>query len=91
MSGGTTFHFVTDGLETALDRAKEAAAGADVRIGGGASTIQQYLKARLVDEMHVAVVPVLLGRGERLFENLGQWPDGYSCERPITSRAVAPF
>ncbi len=91
MSGGTTFHFVTDGIESALDRAKGAAAGADVRIGGGASVIQQYLKARLVDEMHVAVVPVLLGRGERLFENLGPWPDGYACEGPVVSGSVAHF
>ena len=66
MAGGTTFHFVTDGIESALDRAVAAAGGADVCIGGGAATVRQYLRAGLVDEMHVAVVPTLLGGGERL-------------------------
>lgn len=70
MQGGTTFHFVTGGIEAALEGALSAAGGADVRIGGGASTIQQFLAAGLVDEMHVVVVPVLLGGGERLFDNL---------------------
>jgi Dihydrofolate reductase len=67
MEGGTTFHFVTDGIEAALERALDAAEGDDVRIGGGASTIQQYLRAGLIDEMHFAIVPVVLGSGERLF------------------------
>ena len=67
MDGGTTFHFVTDGIEAALARAFESAGGQDVRIGGGASTIQQYLQAGLVDELHLAIVPVLLGAGEPLF------------------------
>jgi dihydrofolate reductase len=67
MTGGTTFHFVTDGIEAALERAYDAAGGADVRLGGGASTVRQYLAAGLVDELHVPVVPILLRDGERLF------------------------
>ena len=70
MKGGTTFHFITDGIDTALRRAKASAKGKDVRIGGGAQTIREYLKAGLVDEMHIAVSPVLLGRGEPLFNGL---------------------
>lgn len=66
MEGGTVFHFVTDGIEAALRRAKQAAVGKDVRIGGGVSTIRQYLQAGLIDEMHLAVSPVPLGRGESL-------------------------
>jgi dihydrofolate reductase len=71
MQGGTTFHFVTDGIESALRQAREAAAGKDVLIGGGASTIRQFLASRLVDEVNVSLVPVLLGGGERLFDDLG--------------------
>jgi dihydrofolate reductase len=70
MQGGTTFHFVTDGIEVALKRALEAANGADVRIGGGVATIRQYLQAGLIDEMHFVVAPALLGRGEPLFAGL---------------------
>jgi dihydrofolate reductase len=70
MEGGTTFHFVTDGIRAALDRARQAAAGKDVRIGGGVSTIRQYLQAGLVDEIHLALTPVLLGRGEALLSGL---------------------
>ena len=70
MKGGTVFHFVTEGIEAALDRARAAAAGRDVRIGGGAATVRQYLEARLVDELHLAVAPVLLGAGENLFAGL---------------------
>jgi dihydrofolate reductase len=70
MKGGTTFHFVTDGIEAALTRAKAAAKDKDVRIGGGASTVRQYLKAGLVDEMHLAVSPLLLGSGEPLLTGL---------------------
>jgi dihydrofolate reductase len=80
MEGGTTFHFVSDGIEDALKRAFDAAGGKDVRIGGGASTIQQYLRSGLVDEMHVAIVPVLLGSGERLFDHLDGGPAGFSVE-----------
>jgi dihydrofolate reductase len=67
MEGGTTFHFVTDGIRAAMDRAQAAAKDMDVRIGGGVDTIRQYLKAGLIDEMHIAVSPVLLGAGEQLF------------------------
>lgn len=70
MEGGTVFHFVTGGIREALDRAREAAGGKDVRIGGGASTIRQYLQAGLVDEMHLAIAPVLLGSGEPLFDGI---------------------
>jgi dihydrofolate reductase len=70
MEGGTTFHFVTDGIHAALQRAFEAANGQDVRLGGGVSTIRQYLLAGLVDEMHLAVAPVLLGSGEHLLAGL---------------------
>jgi dihydrofolate reductase len=71
MDGGTTFHFVTDGIEAALDRAKAAAGDQDVAIAGGASTVNQYLAAGLLDELHLHVVPVVLGAGERLFEGVG--------------------
>jgi dihydrofolate reductase len=79
MEGGTTFHFVTGGIHEALDRARGAANGQDVRIGGGPSTIQQYLRANLVDELHVAISPVLLGRGERLFEGVDMRSLEYEC------------
>jgi dihydrofolate reductase len=72
MKGGTTFHFVTDGIEAALERALEAAKEQDVRLAGGAATVQQYLRAGLVDEMHVAIAPILLGGGERLFDHLDE-------------------
>ena len=75
--GGRVFHFVTHGIEAALSRAYEAADGQDVRLGGGASAIQQYLRAGLLDEMHLAYVPLLLGSGERLREGLDQAPAGY--------------
>jgi dihydrofolate reductase len=67
MEGGTTFHFVTDGIESALDQAKAAAGDKDVKIGGGVSTIRQYLQAGLIDEMHFAIAPVVLGQGEAMF------------------------
>jgi len=70
MDGGTTFHFVTDGIQSALDKARVSAKGKDVRLGGGANTIRQYLEAGLIDEMHLAVSPVLLGSGEHLFGGL---------------------
>jgi dihydrofolate reductase len=70
MEGGTVFHFVTDGIAAALDRAREAANGKDIRVGGGVSTVRQYLQAGLIDEMHLAVSPVLLGRGENLFAGI---------------------
>jgi len=77
MSGGTTFHFVTDGAEAALARAQDAAGGRDVRIGGGAAVVRQFLQARLIDDMHVAIVPVVLGRGESLFGGLDLPALGY--------------
>jgi dihydrofolate reductase len=89
MEGGTTFHFVDDGIEAALQRALEAADGKDVRIGGGASTIQQYLRAGLLDEMHVAIAPVLLGTGERLFEGADARAAGYECVEFVSSPSVA--
>jgi dihydrofolate reductase len=74
MKGGTTFNFVTDGIEAALERAKKAAGEGDVCLAGGAKVVQQYLAAGLLDELDLSVVPVLLGGGERLFENLGAEP-----------------
>lgn len=85
MEGGTVFHFVTDGIEAALDRAKEAAKGRDVRIGGGAATIRQFLTAGLVDEMHVAVAPILLGGGEPLFAGIDLPRLGYEVSRHVCS------
>jgi len=79
MAGGTTFHFVTDGIESALKRARESANGQDVRLGGGVATIQQYLRARLIDEMHFAIAPTLLGSGEKLFAGLDAVALGYRC------------
>jgi dihydrofolate reductase len=85
MEGGTTFHFVTGGIHEALQRAREAAQGQDVRIGGGANTIQQYLRAGLIDEMHIAMAPVLLGRGERLFDGVDLRALGYECAEFVGS------
>ncbi|HST26669.1 MAG TPA: dihydrofolate reductase family protein [Gaiellaceae bacterium] len=91
MHGGTTFHFVTDGIEAALERATEASNGLDVAIGGGASTAQQYLRVGLVDEMRIHAVPVLLGRGERLFDGLDDALDGFECVDLVSSPAAAHF
>lgn len=77
MEGGTTFHFVTGGIHEALERARDAAGTGDVKIGGGVSTVRQYLQANLVDELHVAISPVLLGRGEAMFEGLDLPQLGY--------------
>ena len=85
MEGGTTFHFVTGGIREALERAREAAAGKDVRIGGGASTIRQYLREGLIDELHIAISPILLGRGEPLFEGLDLRALGYQCAEFVAS------
>ncbi|WP_406839892.1 dihydrofolate reductase family protein [Streptomyces sp. AHU1] len=89
MEGGTTFHFTDEPVEAVLARAVEAAAGKDVQLGGGAATVQQYLRAGLVDEMHCAVVPRLLCRGERLFDNLGDGIDGYRVAELVGSPAAA--
>ncbi len=85
MAGGTTFHFVTEGIEAALERATQAAGGADVRLGGGVSTVHEYLRAGLLDEMHVVVVPVLLRSGERLFDGT---PAGWRCVEFSPSASV---
>jgi dihydrofolate reductase len=89
MDGGTTFNFVTGGIEEALRRAKEAAHGKDVKIGGGVSTVRQYLRAGLIDSLHLAVTPVLLGRGEALFEGIDLTALGFSVtERKATEYAT---
>jgi dihydrofolate reductase len=85
MAGGTTFHFVTGGIEAALAEAKKAAGGRDVRLGGGVATIRQYLGARLVDELHLAVAPVLLGSGENLFAGIDLAKLGYRCTESIST------
>lgn len=85
MEGGTTFHFVTGGIHEALERAREAAQGRDVRIGGGPATIRQYLREGLVDELHLAIAPVLLGAGERLFDETNLRALGYACARHVAS------
>ncbi|MGZ4141576.1 MAG: dihydrofolate reductase family protein [Actinomycetota bacterium] len=89
MEGGTTFHFVTDGIEAALARAFDVAGGKDVRLGGGATTVQQYLAAGLIDEMHLAIVPILLGGGERLFDGLPSGLHNYECIEFTASPSVA--
>ncbi len=81
MKGGTVFHFVTDGIHSALKQARAVAAGKDVRLGGGVSTVRQYLQAKLVDEMHVSLSPVLLGSGENLFAGIDLPALGYAITR----------
>ena len=89
MDGGTTFHFVTDGIHRALERALEAANGLDVRVGGGIATLRQFLRARLIDEMHLAIAPMLLGSGESLFAGLDLLSLGYRCaEQAPTQRTT---
>ena len=88
MEGGTTFHFVTDGMHAALERAREAAGPKDVRVGGGVHTIRQYLRAGLVDELHLAVAPVLLGSGEHLLGGLDLPELGYRVTEHLPSKAV---
>jgi dihydrofolate reductase len=89
MDGGTTFHFVTDGVDAALERAFEAADGRDVRLGGGVDTVRQCVRAGLVDDLHVVVVPTLLRAGERLFDFDGGTPEGYECVEFVASPSVA--
>jgi dihydrofolate reductase len=88
MEGGTTFHFVTEGIHAALKRAREAAGGLDVRLGGGPATIHQYLQAGLVDELHLAISPVILGSGENLFAGLDLARLGYKVTDRMTSPAA---
>ena len=89
MGGGTVFHFVTGGIHQALERAREAADGRDIRVGGGASTIRQYLEADLIDEMHLAVSPILLGSGEPLFAGIDLKRRGFGVtQRVATDKAM---
>jgi dihydrofolate reductase len=89
MEGGTTFHFVTDGIEAALDEAKRAAGGSDVKIGGGVSTVRQYLRAGLIDELHFALSPVVLGQGEAMFAGIDLPALGYRVtEHQATDHAT---
>jgi dihydrofolate reductase len=91
MQGGTTFHFVTDGIHAALERAAQAARGRDVRIGGGVATVQQYLRAGLIDELHLALAPVLLGSGERLFAGLDLVELGYRCVEHVSGERATHY
>ncbi|MEZ5293913.1 MAG: dihydrofolate reductase family protein [Vicinamibacterales bacterium] len=92
MAGGTDFHFVTGGIHEALDRARDAAKGKDVRLGGGVSTVRQFLEARLVDDLHVALSPVFLGRGESLWAGMNLRDLGYECvEQVAGERATHLF
>ena len=88
MKGGTVFHFVTGGTEEALRRAREAAGDLDIQVGGGASTVRQYLQARLIDEMHVAIAPILLGSGEALFAGMDLPALGYACTEHVATPAA---
>jgi dihydrofolate reductase len=88
MEGGTTFHFVDASPAEALETARKAAGGLDVRIGGGASVIREFLKARLIDHMHIAVVPILLGRGERLWDGLEGLEKDYTIEATTSPSGV---
>lgn len=92
MAGGTTFHFVTDGIHAALEQAKTAAGGLDVRLGGGVASVRQYLQAGLIDELHLAVRPVLLGSGENLWNGLDLHALGYECAKTVAGeRATHMF
>jgi len=88
MEGGTTFHFVTEGIEAALEKAKAAAGEQDVKIGGGVSTVRQYLRAGLVDELHFAMAPVVLGRGEAMFEGIDLPGLGFRVTEHIATEFV---
>src|SRR5450432_1626815 len=88
MDGGTTFHFVSEGIHAALERAKDAAAGRDVRVGGGVETIRQYLRAGLVDEMHLAIAPIVLGSGESLLAGIDLLGLGFECARHAVTAAA---
>jgi dihydrofolate reductase len=88
MAGGTTFHFLDDGIHAALDRATDAANGQDVRLGGGVATLRQYLRAGLVDEMHLAIAPALLGTGEHLLSGIDLVSLGYRCTKHLPTPKV---
>jgi len=85
MKGGTVFHFVTEGIEAALDRARQAAGSKDIRVGGGVATIREYLRAGLIDDLHIAMSPVLLGRGEALFDGMDLSTLGYTDREHVTT------
>jgi dihydrofolate reductase len=85
MEGGTTFYFVTDGIHSALEKAKAAADGKDVRLGGGVATIRQYLQEKLIDDMHLAISPMLLGSGENLFAGIDMVKLGYRCSEQVAT------
>jgi dihydrofolate reductase len=92
MAGGTDFHFVTEGIHAALERATAAANGSDIRLGGGVSTVRQYLRARLIDELHLAIRPVLLGSGEPLWSGIDMHALGYECTNSVAGeRATHVF
>jgi dihydrofolate reductase len=92
MAGGTEFYFVTDGIESALAQARAAAGDRDIRIGGGVATVRQYLRAGLIDELHLAMRPVLLGAGENLLHDIDMRSLGYECERYVAGeRATHVF
>jgi dihydrofolate reductase len=85
MDGGTVFHFVTDGIQAAVQRATQVAQGLDVQIGGGVETIREYLRAALIDELHLAISPVLLGSGEHLFSGIDAPKLGYRCTKHVAT------
>ncbi len=89
MAGGTVFHFVTAGIEAALEQATAAAGGKDVRIGGGVATVRQYLRAALIDELHLAISPVLLGSGEHLMHGINLCTLGYECTKCIAGERAS--
>jgi dihydrofolate reductase len=92
MAGGTEFRFVTEGIHAALEQAMAAAGGRDVRLGGGVATVRQYLRAALIDELHLAVRPVLLGSGEHLFNDIDLHALGYECAKYVAGeRATHVF
>ena len=92
MAGGTEFHFITSGIHAALEQARAAARGGDVRVGGGVATIRQYLQAGLIDELHLVLRPVLMGSGEQLLQDIDMHALGYRCSRSIAGeRATHVF
>jgi dihydrofolate reductase len=91
MEGGTTFHFVTDGIHSALEKARAVAKGKDVRVGGGVSTVRQYLQARLIDEMHISVSPLMLGKGEHLWSGIDLPALGYEQVEYVPTEAAAHY
>ena len=87
----TTFHFVTDGVESVVSKAREAAEEREVHVGGGVFTLRAFLNAQLIDELRVSVVPIYLGSGERLFEVVGEWPDGYEVSDVVAGEGATHY